>query len=39
MDPDQFEYFIIEHTDHINDLDDEWEMEETWESTRNKNDY
>ena len=35
MDPDQLEYFIIQPTDHINDLDDEREMEETRESTRN----
>ena len=34
MNPDQLEYFIIEPTDHINDLDDEWEIEETRESTR-----
>ena len=35
MDPDQLEYFIIEPADHINDLDDEWEMGDTSESTRN----
>ena len=35
MDPEPLEYFIIEPTDHINDLDDDWEMEETGESTRN----
>ena len=35
MDPDQLEYFIIKPTDHDNDLDDEWEMEETGEITGN----
>ena len=33
--PYQLEYFIIKSIDHDNDLDDEWEMEETGESTRN----
>ena len=35
MDPDPLEYRIIKPTDHINDLDDEWEMEDTSESIRN----
>ena len=36
MDPDQLEYFIIKPTRHDNNLDDEWEMYETGESTGNR---
>ena len=32
---DQLEYFIIKPTHHDNDLDNEWEMEETGESIQN----
>ena len=35
MDHDQLEHFIIKPTHHDNDLDDEWEMEETAGSSRN----